>query len=258
MSIFEAYANYYDLMYSDKDYGSESKFVHNILQQHAPGATSILDFGCGTGSHALRFAEMGYATQGVDLSGPMISVARRRQEQLTCEIRQRLNFIQGDIRSSRLDARYDAVVCLFHVLSYQITDRDVKMALDTVAHHISSRGVCLFDFWYGPAVLSSPPAVRLKRLQDGSLSMLRISEPTLRPNENVVDVDYLFFVQEKATGHVAREFRESHRLRYFFMPELLSLLEGAGLVSLQWGEWLTGNTPAANTWSVYILAKPTS
>jgi ubiquinone/menaquinone biosynthesis C-methylase UbiE len=95
MSIFETYPNCYDLVHSNKDYGSESTFVHNILQRHAPGATSILDFGCGTGSHALRFAEMGYTAHArCGSCSPMIGVAGRRQEQPTCEIRERLNFME--------------------------------------------------------------------------------------------------------------------------------------------------------------------
>ena len=201
---------------------------------------------------------MGYEIHGVDISGAMLKIAEARQGELTCEIRERINFSQGDIRSVRLRPRYDVVLSLFHVLSYQTTQQDVAMALDTIADHLTPGGVCLFDFWYGPAVLSSPPAVRLKRLQDQSVSILRISEPTLRPNENVVDVDYLFFVREQPIGQLAREFRESHRMRYFFMPELLNFLEAAGLVPLQWGEWLTGNPPGTDTWSVYILAKPRS
>jgi SAM-dependent methyltransferase len=255
MSVFEVYAQVYDLIYRDKDYELESQFVHRIIQTHAPGAEAILDLGCGTGRHAIGLAQMGYVVDGVDMSGSMLEIAKGRHGELPHNIRERINFIQGDIRSIRLGTRYDAVLSLFHVLSYQATQQDVTRALDTIGSHLTPRGVCLFDFWYGPAVLSLAPAVRLKRLEDQSFRVFRVTEPTLNPNENFVDVNYFFFVHEKASV-TTREFQETHRMRYFFMPELLTLLENADLTPLQSGEWLTGNPPGAHTWSVYILAKP--
>ena len=40
--------------------------------------SSILDIGCGTGSHALPFADMGYAVTGVDISEDMLEIARKK------------------------------------------------------------------------------------------------------------------------------------------------------------------------------------
>jgi SAM-dependent methyltransferase len=254
MSAFGLYAQLYDLVYGDKDYNSEAQFVHRLFQQFAPGTRTVLDLGCGTGRHALRLAEMGYVVQGVDLSPQMIEIAQRRKEQLPCEIQERLTFVRGDIRKARLEMQYDAVVSLFHVLSYQVTNEDVIMALTTLSHHLSPGGLCLFDFWYGPAVLSDPPAMRLRRLEGEDHKILRISEPKLYPNENQVDVQYLFLLQENG-GTKTQEFVEIHRMRYFFMPELKAWLKSAGLKLLKSGEWLTDNPSGTDTWSVYALAQ---
>ena len=115
MSVFELYAQYYDETYSDKDYVSEAKFVDRLLRQVEPGVTSILDLGCGTGTHACLLAEMGYTVQGVDNSAHMIEVAERRKKNLPTEVQERVAFTQADIRKARLQDRYDAVVSLFHV-----------------------------------------------------------------------------------------------------------------------------------------------
>jgi SAM-dependent methyltransferase len=254
MSVFGLYAEYYDRVYRDKDYNSEAKFVHGLLQQYNPGAKSILDLGCGTGRHAVQLAEIGYLVQAVDLSPRMIQAAQRRKEQLPCEIQERVSFIEADIRRVHFGVRYDAVVSLFHVLSYQVTDEDVMMVLTTASQHLSPAGVCLFDFWYGPAVLSDPPVVRVRRLEEENLKIVRITEPKLYPNENLVDVDYLFFVQEN-NGTKIRDFAETHRMRYFFLPELHRWLKLAGLNLLKSREWLTENAPGTHTWSVYVAAQ---
>jgi SAM-dependent methyltransferase len=253
MKIFDRYAEFYDLAYQDKDYEAESKFVDGLIRQYTPNARSILDLGCGTGRHTVKFAEMGYAAVGMDLSTPMIRIARERQNELAGEVANRLRFVQGDIRSTRLQHEYDAVVSLFHVLSYQTTDNDVKMALETITHHLSPQGICLFDFWYGPAILTSPPSLRLKRFKNNSINVVRVSEPTLHPNENIVDVDYVFFVWDR--GGKAEEFHECHLMRYFFIPELRKFINAAGLDILACGEWLTPNPPSLRSWSVYAVAK---
>ena len=253
MRAFELYAQYYDETYSDKDYVSEAKFVDRLLQEFQPGAKSILDLGCGTGTHAFRLAEMGYTVQGVDNSPSMIEVAERRREQLPVEVQQRVAFTQADIRRASLPDRYDAVISLFHVFSYQITDDDVRLSLNTASRHLTAGGVFLFDFWYGPAVLRSPPQTRVKRIESEKLKIVRVTEPTLQPNENVVDVEFLFFVMGKDIKF--REFWETHRMRYFFLPELESFLDDAGFTPRHKLEWLTGKVPSTSSWSVYVLAQ---
>jgi SAM-dependent methyltransferase len=253
MSAFELYAQYYDETYADKDYVSEAKFIDGLLQEFHPGARSILDLGCGTGTHAFRLAEMGYTVQGVDNSPNMIEVAERRKKHLPTEVQQRVAFTQADIRKASLHDRYDAVVSLFHVFSYQITDDDVRLSLKTASQHLSAGGIFLFDFWYGPAVLRSPPQTRLKRIESDELKIVRVTEPTLHPNENVVDVEFLFFVRGK--DFKFREFGETHRMRYFFLPELESFLDHAGFTPRHKLEWLTGNVPSTNSWSVFVLAQ---
>ena len=70
----------------------------------------------------------------------------------------------GDIRSVRLGRRFDAVISLFHVMSYQILDSEVAAVLDTAACHLAPGGLLLFDVWHGPAVLFQGPASAARSL----------------------------------------------------------------------------------------------
>ena len=223
--IFDAYARYYDLLYRDKDYATEAAYVAAQIRKSAPAARRILELGCGTGAHAEHLAHLGYTVRGVDRSATMLAGAEERKAALPAEVAARLSFSLGDVRSARTGESYDAVISLFHVMSYQTTDANLAAAFKTAAAHLQPGGIFLFDFWYGPAVLTQRPDTRVRRLADGEIEVTRIAEPVMRPGENRVDVNYTVFVKQKATGTIS-EITETHAMRYLFLPELERLRQG--------------------------------
>ena len=245
--VFDAYASYYDLLYRDKNYLAEAEYVSSRIREYAPDAGRILELGCGTGAHAEYLAKMGYTVHGVDMSEEMLSKAKARKRDLPHEISARLSFQSGDVRSVRTDQTFDAVISLFHVMSYLPTNEDVAAAFETAAAHLSSGGLFLFDFWYGPAVLMQQPETRIKRLENSQIEVTRIAEPELFVNSNLVDVNYEVFVKEKNTK-IIDKLNETHRMRYFFLPELerYRCCMWKELIS---EEWLSGDSLTAKSWS---------
>ncbi|MBV9389381.1 MAG: class I SAM-dependent methyltransferase [Chroococcidiopsidaceae cyanobacterium CP_BM_ER_R8_30] len=256
MSVFGSYARYYNLLYRDKDYDGEAQFVDQLLQRSAPEAKSVLELGCGTGIHAMLLAKAGYQVHGVDLSAEMLQQATERLSCLPAELVSRLKFSQGDIRNIRLEQQFDAVLSLFHVISYQTTNQDLLAALATARSHLQPGGVFIFDCWYGPTVLSNRPAVRVKRLEDEEISVVRIAQPVMYPNENLVDVNYQVFIKQKSTGSVA-ELQETHQMRYLFEPEINLLFSQSGFEYVTGREWMTNQEPGWDTWGVYFVAQAT-
>lgn len=223
--VFDAYARYYDLLYRDKDYAAEAAYVAAHIRKSTPAARRILELGCGTGAHAEHLARLGYTVHGVDRSATMLAGAEERKVALPAEVAARLSFSLGDVRSVRTGETCDAVISLFHVMSYQTTDADLDAAFETAAAHLQPGGVFLFDFWYGPAVLTQRPDTRVRRLSDDEIEVTRIAEPVMLPDENRVDVNYTVFVKQKATGAIS-EITETHAMRYLFLPELERLGQG--------------------------------
>lgn len=242
--VFDAYAAYYDLLYRDKDYAGEAEYVRNMLAQHGVTSGSILELGCGTGKHAEHFAQMGYTVHGVDISPSMVELAKTRK---SSDLTGKLSFEVGDVRTVRLGQQFDAVISLFHVASYQTTNEDLAAMFQTAATHLKPGGVFLFDFWYGPAVLTDRPAVRVKRMQGDGFDVLRIAEPVMHPNENVVDVHYTVHVTNHADSRLD-QIDETHRMRYLFGPELRFMLLAAGLRVLDEQEWMSGKGLDYGTW----------
>jgi SAM-dependent methyltransferase len=253
-AVFDVYARYYDLLYRDKDYAGEAEYVAAHIRKQTLQSKRILELGCGTGAHAEHLARMGYTVHGVDMSEAMLARAEARKIILPSEIAVRLSFGLGDVRTVRTGGTYDTVISLFHVMSYQTTTADLEAAFETASIHLQPGGLFLFDFWYGPAVLSDPPAVRVKRLGDNEIEVLRIAEPVMHHNENMVDVNYQVMITEIATGKL-EQVRETHRMRYLFLPEITEHLAAHGFSLLQTEEWVSGKIPGSDTWGVCCVAR---
>ena len=111
--IFDAYAAYYDMIYRDKDYIGESRYVEKALKRRGVDGPRLLELGCGTGRHAVCLARAGYRIHGIDLSAHMVQQANA---QMPKDLADRLVFEQGDVRSARLPGHlgsFDAVIALF-------------------------------------------------------------------------------------------------------------------------------------------------
>lgn len=250
--VFNEYAAYYNLLYKDKDYSKECEYIHKLVREYAPQAKTILNLGCGTGNHDFILSEKGYSITGVDFSAQMISIA---SERLQKENTKNPDFLCADIRELRLEKKFDVVISLFHVMSYQVTNTDILNAFKTAREHLSGNGIFIFDFWYGPAVLTSRPEERTKLLEDEKIKVVREANPVMHPNENIVDVNYAFQINEKATGKMFKN-KEQHRMRYFFMPELKAYLAQTGFKIIKFQEWLTSGELSFDTWNGIIICKP--
>lgn len=251
--VFGSYASYYNLLYRDKDYAGEANYLHELIQKLVPGAKSILNLGCGTGSHDFELARLGYQVCGVDMSAEMLTVAHAKLSSFPKDLLAP-SFVQGDIRDVRLGNTFDVVISLFHVICYQTGNDDLKSAFATAASHLVPGGLFLFDYWYGPAVLTDPPVVRVKRLEDDVIEVLRITEPMMHHDENLVDVSFEVLITNKKS-HETSTLRELHRMRYMFLPEISLHMELAGLKPCCCHKWLSFDPPGADSWYVISGAR---
>jgi SAM-dependent methyltransferase len=247
------YAGIYDALYGEKDYGGEIAFVEGLLNRHAQAPVRrVLDLGCGTGRHGIALAERGYSIAGVDMASAMLARAEARRAGLPSALRDAVSFHLGDIRSIDLGKEFDAVVSLFHVMSYQTTDADVLATLETAKRHLPSGGLFLFDFWHGPAVLAEAPARREKRVEDGVFRAVRRTEPVWEKDRDIVRVIYDIDITDTSSGEM-QSAREEHVMRYFFRDKISTMAMRAGFSIIEQGEWLTGLPPRDDVFNVYAL-----
>lgn len=242
---FQMYSEYYDILYGDKDYFKESEYIRSLLKRSGLASGEILEFGSGTGKHGRILAEHGFIVTGVEQSAAMVALAQPSQ---------RFRCIVGDAGTVKLEKRFDAVLALFHVVSYQTKNEEVIRLFKNATEHLKPGGIFAFDVWYSPAVGKHTPEVRIKRASSGDLEVTRLAEPVIKPNQNQVDVHYTILAQKKA-GNKVKSFKEVHRMRHFSLPEieLIASLTGFDLVISE--QFLTSSEPSADTWGVCFVLK---
>jgi SAM-dependent methyltransferase len=255
-SAFGLYSQYYDLLNRDKDYDGEAAYVESLIERYSPMTRDVLEFGSGTGKHARLLARSGYRVIGVEQSAEMVAASDSANTEIDHD--GSLEFVIGDAREVRLDQRFGAVLALFHVVSYQISDEDVRAVFESAVGHLRDGGIFIFDIWYRPAVLHQKPERRLKKIEDERISVTRIAEPKCDFDRNVVEVGYDVTVVSNANGRV-ENFSETHPMRFFDTDEIQQFADNGGMSVIHQEEWLTGAEPSEETWGVaFVLRKDSS
>lgn len=255
MSFEGAYSEVYDALYSDKDYAAEANYITQTLIAHGvqPGA-SVLEVGIGTGRHAqlLKASEGNFRILGVEPSTSMADQARSRG----------LAVLEGSaqIALPQLpDGKYDAVLALFHVVSYITDDDELSEFFVQVSRILKPGGIFLFDVWHKDAVLKLGMSERTKRVatQSGN-QVVRLASPEIDLANSLGIVNYEIFIQLEGGSKFDRVI-EKHTLKFFSPAEINELSRTAGMRLLDSHEFLTRKESSEDTWGVsYVLEKPTS
>lgn len=105
--------------YNDPRTMREYALVLELMTQHLPEGSSILDLGCGPGWSSLMLARAGYRVVGADISERMIEIARERVHREATEA----EFVVADMEELDLERReFDGVLlfdCLHHCPGYE-------------------------------------------------------------------------------------------------------------------------------------------
>ncbi len=253
--VFQAYANVYDSLYSDKGYESECDFLENVFRRFGlEDAESILDLGCGTGGHAIPLARRGYKIFGVDRSARMLSIAREKARE--AKLTDKVQFEVANVQNFSLNKTFDIVISMFAVLSYQIFNEELFSTISAARRHIKPGGLFIADFWYGPAVLCQRPEERVKSVRNGNDRIIRIVKPDMDTQRNVVTVNY--DIIRLSGERVVEEIEEKHSMRFIFKPEIEFYLANAGFSPVHFCPFADlENEASETTWNVVAISRAT-
>lgn len=250
MKTFKDYAYYYDAFYQREKYKEEAVHVDILLKKYGGDILTLINYGCGTGRHDIELANLGYQCNGIDISADMIEIAKRN----AIREKVKIDYFTADIRNFSSEKKYDAVISLFHVMSYQNSNKDVIDSFYSARKALDKNGLFIFDVWYGPGVLSDKPEVRVKEVENDKNRLVRIAKPVTHDKTNIVDVCYEILVINKENGNI-RSVYETHHMRYFFRPELEFFLNEAGFELIDNLDSQTLKATDFTSWTSYFIAK---
>ncbi len=136
---------YYDSQENVEQYirmadGCDGKWLIDVLRQHLPEGSRVLELGMGPGKDLLMLAEH-YQVTGSDLSA--IFVERFRQLHPNIDVRL-LNAITIDT-----DRRYHGIYT--NKVLHHLTRDELLTSFERQRHVLETGGIALHSFWYGAA-----------------------------------------------------------------------------------------------------------
>lgn len=210
-------AHVYDLLYraAGKDWAAESREVHDLIRARDPSARSLLDVACGTGGH-LRHLANWYEVTGVDLEPDMLAEARRHLPKTP--------LVEADMRSFRLDKRFNAVICLSSAVGHLSTVEDLATAVATMTLHLAPGGLLIVDGWVLPQFWLGTVATHIDTAEDESIKVARVLQ-TRRVGDITHLADHSLIATEAGVEYVMTE----HEMRLFAREEYEQAFRAAGL-----------------------------
>lgn len=157
--MYNDIAQFYDLMYGFKNYEAEANALKDSILTHHPAAKTLLDVGCGTGSH-LQYLKNSFDVVGVDISEGLLRQARIKLPDVT--------FVQADMSNFELSRRFDVVSCMFGAIGYMDEVSKLKEALHVLSRHLTPGGVLIFEPWLSPGAFLDRKIVHNYVERDGT------------------------------------------------------------------------------------------
>ena len=134
MASYERFGEFYDAVMGDRR--AAAKQVMDLIRAAKPDAKNVLELGCGTGS-ILKCLQDAYEVSGLDVSGKMLSVARKKVP--------RSRLFRQDMVDFRIDGRFDVIFCVFDSINHVRHFSDWKKVFAAVRRHLLPGGCFIFD-----------------------------------------------------------------------------------------------------------------
>lgn len=216
MAHYSQAAEFYDLLYqNDKDHAAEATLLGKLIRELNPAAATLLDVGCGTGSHARAFIDSGFTVDGIDLEPAFVELARTKCPEGT--------FWVGDMAALEVPRRYDVVTCLFSAIGYVHTEDELRKTIAGMSAALNPGGVLIVDPWFEPGQLTHGWISVLVGKGD-DVTVCRMSRTLVEGTVSRMEFEYLI---GRPSGIERR--RETHSLSLFTQPQMEAAFTEAGL-----------------------------
>jgi SAM-dependent methyltransferase len=239
-------APHYEHLMSSVPYRFWVSYLDRLWNLHMLPRKTVLDLACGTGTVSRMLASRNHKVTGVDLSGPMLVIAREK----TAFDRLNVDYFEQDAADLDLPGRtFDAVVSLFDSLNYILDPARLAEAIRRVYEHLHPGGSFIFD-------LNTEYAFDQGMFNQ---SCTRREEPlhyrwrsSYSPETRICTVKMTFkFHRPDGTTET---FKEVHRQRAYSKTEVSTFLSQAGFEDITIYDAYSTDAPTPRSDRVFYVA----
>ena len=201
--------------------GAHLPFYVDLARQQGG---SVLELACGSGLLTIPIALDGRSIVGLDRSGAMLDLARRRAAAAGVPSA----FVQGDMRDFALRRDFTLIFVARNSLLHLLSTADLVAAFTSVRRHLAADGVFAFDIF-------NPNVTLLSRPRGERFPVMEVDTAAFGPLRVESANDYDSATQvNRATWYISTpEKRDAWivplALRSIFPQELPAMLSAAGL-----------------------------
>ncbi len=223
MNIYHDLAQFYD---ADLKGHTEDLSLYREMAQRTGGP--ILEMMCGTGRVLLPLAKAGFQLTGVDLSLPMLEIARPKIA--AANLNDKISLLHGDACTIALPQKHFALAFIALNSFMHLTKiADQLATLANMHRSLTSEGLLLLDLFNPDPVALAKEDNRMildrqYKLNERLIVKFTASESDLATQTNILTY---FYDELDAEGHVTRQLSR-FTIRWFYRYEIEHLLARAG------------------------------
>jgi SAM-dependent methyltransferase len=226
--LFTKTQQFYDAIYSRKDYAEEARRLKRFIAQHLrSGGRALLDVACGTGGH-VPYLRDDFDYEGLDLDPKMLELARSHFPNIP--------FHQGNMIDFALGRTFDVVTCLFSSIAYSRTDPLLRQTIATMARHVCPEGIVVVAPFFAPDAWI-PGRLDAIFVDQPALKLVRMNISGVDASGTVASLDFHYLV---GTPEGVDHLTEHHELGLFTDEQYRAAFAQAGLSVAHDAEGLIG------------------
>ncbi|MHC5033561.1 MAG: class I SAM-dependent methyltransferase [Planctomycetota bacterium] len=155
------YVRFYDWTY--EGYEPDLEFYRDLVRQ---SGSPVLEVACGTGRVAIPLAREGAEVVGIDLSEPMLDIARAKLAKEPPAVQKRVSFIQADMKDFDLGRQF-AAVFVPHAAVFHLQGRlSLSHCFRSLYRHTRPGGLAVVDVW-APRHMADQPIGKKATVKEG-------------------------------------------------------------------------------------------
>lgn len=212
---YKDFAKYYDLFFQQKDYDKEVEFIKSVIQKNNIPKDSILDVGCGTGTHLYLLKDEFNTLYGVDVSKKMLDIARKKIS--------KANFQEGNMQDFKIDNKFDVITCLYSVFNYNLDKKSAIKTLKNFYKHLKSYGIVIIALYNEK---NTEKQMSLHLGEDEETKVAKINEFKYYPKEKIERSNRLLLVKDN--GKVDFDIEVEDKFRIFDFEEIEEMVGKSG------------------------------